>query len=136
LLRCHRRQNTATSAAVEPTAVKLQCQRRQPTISGAVGELRRRFLADAPLHRPPSFPLAPCTGQSAGRRSRGNSICANAAILRSRGEFHRIEWMAHFRDHRPAELAMPRWWSPTIRVDPWRRERASRRGNALCNPLS
>src|SRR6266446_3071812 len=46
---------------------------------------------------------APDKAQGVGGRARGNSICANAAILRSRGEFHRIEWMAHFRDHRPAD---------------------------------
>jgi hypothetical protein len=62
LPRCRRRSRVA--AAAERTAVKLQCDRRQFAISGAAGELRRRFSAECPVHRPP---LTTCARAQPGR---------------------------------------------------------------------
>jgi len=62
LPRCRRRSPGA--AVAERAAVKLKCDRRQFTISGAAGELRRRFSAECPVHRPP---LTTCARAQPGR---------------------------------------------------------------------
>jgi hypothetical protein len=48
--RLRRRKRWCGPAAAADRAVKLQCDRRQVIISGTVGELQRRFSANAPLH--------------------------------------------------------------------------------------
>jgi len=48
--RLRRRKRWRGAAAGADRAVKLQCDRRQVIISGTVGELQRRFSANAPLH--------------------------------------------------------------------------------------
>jgi len=53
LPRCRRRSPGA--AVAERAAVKLKCDRRQFAISGAAGELRRRFSAECPVHGLPSL---------------------------------------------------------------------------------